>query len=564
VSDVADDHTPYEFSVVFGPSPELRILVEAQGDPPSHETNWKAGLSLSRRLHDMYGLDLARQEAVAPLFEPQRDDARLGIWHAVSLRRDKPPEVKIYFDAQARGRWRAPALVEEALDRLGLDAAWPAIANMGRRGPELDELKYFSLDATPSPAARVKVYWRHHHVTAEQVADVAGDFGLTRDEARDFCQHITGGAGPYHARPIFTCSALTSGPGLNVASSRTLYVPVSAYASSDAQANERVERYLERFDKARPYQRMMAGLTKGRALDATAGLMSYVSVQRREGEPRVTVYLSPEAHTIRPAATAVGGAAQSEVKPAEAIVEKYENEMFLADHPYLQRLRREPVNLGHLWLIVANFWEGVVHDFPARLSQFIARVDDDRVRCVFAKQLNDELGEGDYARAHKPMYRRFVDALTPYRIQGDDDVILAPGREFSRALGEHLYAPDTWQTLGAMMMVEIYGKQADMRLGEEFRRQQTLDTSALEWLHLHENLEVEHADDSLTLARLFPKPEEGPAARAKLEAAWRGADGVAAAGRVFFNSLYEVAFTRGGREGEPARSSRGASGVRAA
>jgi hypothetical protein len=53
VSDVADDHTPYEFSVAYGAkSPELRILVEAQADEqtPSPAANWRAGLALSRRL----------------------------------------------------------------------------------------------------------------------------------------------------------------------------------------------------------------------------------------------------------------------------------------------------------------------------------------------------------------------------------------------------------------------------------------------------------------------------------------------------------------------------------
>src|SRR5262245_9605699 len=36
-SDVCDDHTPFEFSVVLSAGePELRILVEAQGDEPTH------------------------------------------------------------------------------------------------------------------------------------------------------------------------------------------------------------------------------------------------------------------------------------------------------------------------------------------------------------------------------------------------------------------------------------------------------------------------------------------------------------------------------------------------
>src|SRR5689334_7394606 len=44
VSDVADDHSPFEFSVVYGGRyPEVRILVEAQSRPATLEGNWQAG-----------------------------------------------------------------------------------------------------------------------------------------------------------------------------------------------------------------------------------------------------------------------------------------------------------------------------------------------------------------------------------------------------------------------------------------------------------------------------------------------------------------------------------------
>src|SRR5262245_25524453 len=50
-SDVCDDHTPFEFSIVLNAGePELRILVEAQADEPTHAAYWKAGRELSERL----------------------------------------------------------------------------------------------------------------------------------------------------------------------------------------------------------------------------------------------------------------------------------------------------------------------------------------------------------------------------------------------------------------------------------------------------------------------------------------------------------------------------------
>jgi pyrroloquinoline quinone (PQQ) biosynthesis protein C len=227
-----------------------------------------------------------------------------------------------------------------------------------------------------------------------------------------------------------------------------------------------------------------------------------------------------------------------ELLDAEEIVRRHEHDIVLANHPFLCRLRREPVNLSHLWLILANFWEAIVHDFPARLARVIANMDDDRLRSIFVKQLNDELGEGDYTRSHKPMFRRLLAALEPWRLDGDG--VLEPGRRFGRALERHLFASDYFEAVGALMMIEVYGKQTDIRLGEEFRRQDELDTSALEWLHLHESLEVDHADDSLSVAQVMPRSAGSDTERAHLTAVWLGAEGVVEAGHAYFNDLYRV------------------------
>jgi pyrroloquinoline quinone (PQQ) biosynthesis protein C len=229
-----------------------------------------------------------------------------------------------------------------------------------------------------------------------------------------------------------------------------------------------------------------------------------------------------------------------ELLDAEEIVRRYEHDVVLANHPFLCRLRREPVSLPRLWCVLVNFWEAIVHDFPARLARVIANLDDDRLRSIFVKQLNDELGEGDHARAHKPMFRRLLQALEPWRMAGDDAVLLAPGRRFGAALEKHLFAADYFEAVGALMMIEVYGKQTDIRLGEEFRRQDQVDLSALEWLHLHESLEVDHADDSLTVAHVMPRAGGGPEDRAHLAAVWRGAEGVVEAGHAYFNDLYRV------------------------
>ncbi|MBC8067923.1 MAG: iron-containing redox enzyme family protein [Deltaproteobacteria bacterium] len=541
-SDVADDHSPYEFSVVFGGrAPELRMLIEAQGEPPNLQNNWRAALALSQHISATYGVELERHDRIADLFEPG-PNAHLALWHAVAFVRGQAPQFKVYFDAQAQGRWRAPGLVEEALCRLGFVRAWPAIQRIGGRGLTLDELKYLSLDLTGSDEGRVKVYWRHHGATAPELGRLMGPHGMEAPEVSDFCRRLGGFDGPYAARPVFSCTTLLDRKDPKPHAT-TIYMPIAAYAASDAVAVARIGGYLEEHGlDAQRYRATIEDYAE-RSLTSTSCMQSYVSLQQRRGRRQVTVYFSPEAHQVQPArAPIVVSSKLPALEPAEQIVARYEHDVLLADHPFLRRLAREPVNLGHLWLIMANFWEAIVHDFPARLAHVIARVDDDRVRSIVAKQLNDELGEGDFTKAHKPMFRRLLDALAPHRIEGDPAVLLAPGREFGRRISEHLFALEAEEAIGALMMIEVYGKQTDQQLGHEFRRQQTVGGDATEWLRLHEILEVDHADDSLRLARLLPAPGKGVDSDRRLAAAWRGAEGVVAASMNYFAGLYEVCF----------------------
>lgn len=554
-SDVCDDHTPYEFSVVFGSKPELRILVEAQADTPSIEKYWTAGKQLSERIAKKYPISLDRFRRIEDLFAPG-SASRFALWHAVSFWPDRDPEFKLYLDAQARGKGESAAVLEEALQRLGLANGWRQVIAGTRRGLELDEFKYLSLDLAPHAHSRVKVYARHHGATLEDIERVMqAEGGLAPGEASQFISSMTEASGPFFARPLFTCTALVATDAApNVR--RTLYVPVSAYVDDDATARRRIHGYLEsqRLPSAR-YEECVAALATSvpRTADIPSGTHSYVALRRESNEPRVTVYLSPLAYSERTpsfASEPVTGVEQrgsgpirvgfpppiSGQEPAEEIVRRYEHDITLKDHPFFRRLGREPVNLSHLWLVLANFWEAIVKEFPSRLSRVVAKLEDDAARCLIVKQLNDEMGEGDFSRAHKALYRKMVQALEPYRMQGDEAELLAPGREFGRRLGEHLFSPGDHETIGAMMMIEIYGSQTDTRLGMEFRRQQLLDPTALTWLNLHETLEVDHAGDSLKLARLLPT--EGPG----LAAAWRGASGVVAASQAYFDGLYALCF----------------------
>jgi pyrroloquinoline quinone (PQQ) biosynthesis protein C len=88
--------------------------------------------------------------------------------------------------------------------------------------------------------------------------------------------------------------------------------------------------------------------------------------------------------------------------------------------------------------------------------------------------------------------------------------------------------------VGAAMVIEIFGKQVDRFVADQFRRQRQVAPDSLTWLHLHENLELEHAEESLDLARLVPATPEAHAAVA------RGARQVFEAGWRFFDHMYRA------------------------
>jgi hypothetical protein len=183
---------------------------------------------------------------------------------------------------------------------------------------------------------------------------------------------------------------------------------------------------------------------------------------------------------------------------------------------------------------MANAEVGIVRDFSRRLAQTVAKVSDNRIRSILARQLNDELGSGCFERAHSNLFAKLLGGLEPWRPDTIDEMLLSPGRELSAELEAVYYSADAAEGVGATIIVEILGQQVDQFLGAEFRRQKQVDPTTLEWLNLHEGLEVEHAKESLDLANLVDS--------ASLPAVWRGANRVATASTAFFDAMYGVCF----------------------
>ncbi|HEY8926765.1 MAG TPA: iron-containing redox enzyme family protein [Polyangia bacterium] len=189
----------------------------------------------------------------------------------------------------------------------------------------------------------------------------------------------------------------------------------------------------------------------------------------------------------------------------------------VSQHPFFVELGKGPVDLGAVYLLMANLQVGISPNFVPWLARTIERVEDRRIGSLLAKQLDDELGRGDFSQIHTRLLDTFVAALGPWRPKGADDALLRAGRRLATDGSRPFHAADPYEGVGALIVGEIFAEKMDARLGAEMRRQHEVSGQALYWLELHEKLEVDHSDDSSELARLVP--HEGP----RLAAAWRGA-----------------------------------------
>jgi DMATS type aromatic prenyltransferase len=537
-SDVSDDFSPFEFSIAFKENrAELRILLEAQGAEPNLQSNWEAGLKLNQYLAERYNVSLDRFRQIEDLFVPTNPDAKFTIWHAVCFYPDKEPEFKLYLNPQSQHNHRAAAVVEDSLVRLGFPHAWIGLAEIAaQRGPDQDNFVYFSLDLSSPAQARVKVYLRHYDAT---VADLEKALSLADNyvagDATEFCQALTPQQELFTSKPIVSCFSFIEG-NKDRPSSGTLYVPIGHYTSSDLVVSDRIHQYF--------IQHSLSSTTYNRALQAFAirplnsgcGMHSHISIQRKQQQSWVTVYLNPEVYTVRQNSLEADKIlAKNTSRSIEATAWHYETNS-IADHPFLQRLQREPVNLTHLWLLFANGREGIVANFTRRLASVIGRIDHEHICCILTKQLNEELGNGDISKVHRELFDRLILALEPHKPQFVTAEMLAPGDELSQRL-ESLYAdPNPYIGVGAAIVMEIRGKQIDEVMSKEFRTRTNVDRSSLLWLNLHEELEIGHAEEALELASIVGKGDGDN------HAGQKGAEMTANALWNFFNGMYRLCF----------------------
>jgi DMATS type aromatic prenyltransferase len=307
---LSDDHAPFELSAAFSPEDtEIQCYWEAQGEEPSLEANMKTGLEVLQELAERHHLPLTRWGAIRDLFLPEKPCGLFTLLFGVTWGRGRPPRFKIYVNPYVRGSRTMPALMKEAMTRLGFERAWAADCEQrGRRGPKLDELMYLCLDMSTDPEARVKVYRRHYQITAAQIgtlASIAGDY-LPGDAER-FYGVMAERPGPYLAKPPISSLTFRARDGERPCSV-TLEFPISSYVDDDRAACERIERCFSAYglDPSR-YRRALHAVAS-RPLDQGNGIHAHVTHRRVDGAPRLTVYFATEAYPVE----AIQWAAQPE------------------------------------------------------------------------------------------------------------------------------------------------------------------------------------------------------------------------------------------------------------
>lgn len=297
-SEVTYDHTPMELSVALnGDRPEVRLLIEAQGNPTTIASSWAAGCQLNRSLAAQFGVSLERFDQIQDLFEPNNPDAGFAMFHAAGISELGTPEFKVYLNPFASRDVPPKILIQTALERLGFAQAWNFLSEAALRRETLDHVVFFSLDLTDRSDARVKIYVAHQDPRLDYLESVmAACPTYVPGDVTRFSEALLGEV-PLGHRPFLTYFAFTSDNDAKPHSA-SLYLPLRDYAINDAILKQRIVNFLPEHDRT-IYEAALAAIVD-RPLEAGVGLHSFASLTRVQGQPRSVIYFAPEAYQVLP------------------------------------------------------------------------------------------------------------------------------------------------------------------------------------------------------------------------------------------------------------------------
>jgi hypothetical protein len=192
----------------------------------------------------------------------------------------------------------------------------------------------------------------------------------------------------------------------------------------------------------------------------------------------------------------------------------------LSDHPIMGRIEATR-DAGLLWLVINNTYQGTSVHFAPWLASVTATVQDERARSLLARQLNEEMGDGDVERSHSRLMTTFLSAIDPLRPRDPTPNLTAPGLVLRDVLEQHYRSTDQYEALAALMAGEICAHQMIASVGKLLvPHLDRVDKAGLTWLTHHNEVEGDHAEESFELARFVPRQADA------LRSVVRGAFGV--------------------------------------
>ncbi|KAI1660442.1 hypothetical protein F4813DRAFT_400658 [Daldinia decipiens] len=301
ISNVSCDHSPFEYSVQLDRDTgdaQLRFLIEAQSEEISLVRSQESARLLNSDIAAKYNarVSLDSYNLIQDLFLPDEPNGVFAAWHRCASTK-KGLEWKVYLNPSASGKDNVLSATGDAFEHLGLGDAWVFVKSIMTPG---DSIGYFSLDLSPNQEeARVKVYILHQDATASTIVNkhtcICPD--ATWFETQRFCESMANGShGPYSSTPVVSCFAFTSKrPNQPVG---TVHFPIHGYAENDADAQARVERYLDEVSASpvcKERYKKVINAARRRPLDQGRGVHAWVSLKQDSGYKRsITFYVSPE------------------------------------------------------------------------------------------------------------------------------------------------------------------------------------------------------------------------------------------------------------------------------
>ncbi len=229
---VAEDGFPAEMSVNWsGDRPELRVLFDSLG----HDFTWPGDSDpVTRRLDRVHETFTPRAGRPSPA----------PVWHSVAWRPPSRVVHKTYFGLYDWPHAHREAAVAEAMDRLGMGAAWDDARRRVETVAGEREIEFFAVDLAEETRARVKIYYRNHGAGLAEVNDVAS-VALSHDAgAAAAAYRILTGDRPDAGAAALSCLAFRS--GVDRAAESTTYLRLPDLTSSDEEAVERTAELLHR------------------------------------------------------------------------------------------------------------------------------------------------------------------------------------------------------------------------------------------------------------------------------------------------------------------------------